>query len=187
MEGLVCYELNELADGRFLMTYNDNEDSLQELEDKLGFRILMTDRHAWPSEEIVQAYHGQSTVEQAFKNIKNPFHLALTPEFHWTDQKIRVHYFSCVLGYLLATLVWKEAREKAGFKGTVGNLFETLNNIRLATLVEVTGRCGQSKVIRKLEELTDQQDILLEALGLAEIHKKPLKLKGLGVYNDSNS
>jgi len=118
MKDLLSYDLTELGDGRFSMTYRTNKKKLDQLEDNLGFRILMTDRHEWSNEAIVAAFHGQSTVEQAFKNIKNPYHMALTPEFHWTDQKIRVHYFSCILGYLLASLVWREARMKAGFTGT---------------------------------------------------------------------
>lgn len=36
----------------------------------------MTNRHQWNSEEIIEAYYGQSKTEAAFKNIKNPHHLA---------------------------------------------------------------------------------------------------------------
>jgi transposase len=183
MEGLLSYELTELDPGRFSLTYRTNKKTFDQLEDKLGFRILMTDRHEWTSEEIVGAFYGQSTVEQAFKNIKNPYHLAVTPEFHWTDQKIRVHYFSCVLGYLLAALVWREARMKADFTGTLDTLLDTLNNIRLATLLEVTGKRGKPKATRQLEEMTEDQVCLMDALNLADIHKKPLKIKGVRVYN----
>jgi len=183
MEGLLSYELTELDNGRFSLTYRTNKNKLDQLEDTLGFRILMTDRHAWSSEEIVAAFYGQSTVEQAFKNIKNPYHLALTPGFHWTDQKIRVHYFSCVLGYLLASLIWTEARMKAGFTGTLDTLLDTLNNIRLATLLEVTGRRGKPKATRQLEEMTEDQVCLMDALNLTDIHKKPLTIKGVRVYN----
>lgn len=182
-EGLLSYELTERDNGRFSLTYRTNKKKLDQLEDKLGFRILMTDRHAWSSEEIVTAFHGQSTVEQAFKNIKNPYHLAVTPEFHWTDQKIRVHYFSGVLGYLLAALVWREARMKADFTGTLDTLLDTLNNIRLVTLLEVTGKRGKPKATRQLEEMTENQACLMDALNLADIHKKPLKIKGVRVYN----
>jgi transposase len=183
MEGLLSYELTELDNGRFSLTYRTNKKKLDQLEDKLGFRILMTDRHAWSSEEIVAAFYGQSTVEQAFKNIKNPYHLAVTPEFHWTDQKIRVHYFSCVLGYLLAALVWREARIKADFTGTLDTLLDTLNNIRLVTLLEVAGKRGKPQATRQLEEMTEDQTCLMDALNLADIHKKPLKIKGVSVYN----
>ena len=183
MEDLLTYELTELDDGRFSMTYRTNKEKLDQLEDKLGFRILMTDRHEWSSEEIVAAFHGQSTVEQAFKNIKNPYHLAITPGFHWTDQKIRVHYFSCILGYLLASLIWREARIKANFTGTLDTLLNTLNNIRLSTLLEMSGKRGKPRATRQIEEMTEDQRRLMDGLNLADVHTKPLKPKGVSVYN----
>ncbi|MFO0795585.1 MAG: hypothetical protein U0586_16155 [Candidatus Brocadiaceae bacterium] len=75
----------------------------------------MTDRHDWDTADIIKAYYGQSKIEHAFKNLKNPYHLALKPQFHWTDQKIRVHFFICVLGYLLSSIVWHEAKARAQF------------------------------------------------------------------------
>ena len=183
MKDLLSYDLTELGDGRFSMTHRTNKKKLDQLEDKLGFRILMTDRHEWSNEAIVAAFHGQSTVEQAFKNIKNPYHLAFTPEFHWTDQKIRVHYFSCILGYLLASLVWREARMKAGFTGTLDTLLDTLNDIRLTTLLEMTGKRGKPRAKRQIEDMTEDQRSLMDSLNLADIHNKTLKIKGVGVYN----
>jgi len=131
----------------------------------------------------LEAFYGQSTVEQAFKNIKNPYHLAVTPEFHWTDQKIRVHYFSCILGYLLASLTWREARMKADFTGTLDTFLDTLNNIRLATLLEMSGKRGKPRATRQIEEMTDDQKRLMDSLSLAEVHKKPLKITGVSVCN----
>jgi len=183
MEDLLVYDLAELGDGHFSMTYRTNKEKLDQLEDKLGFRILMTDRHEWDSEAIVAALHGQSTVEQAFKNIKNPYHLAVTPEFHWTDQKIRVHYFSCVLGYLLASLIWREARMKADFTGTLDTLLDTLNDIRLTTLLEMSGKRGTPKATRQIEEMTDDQSRLMDGLNLTDLHKTPLKINGVSVYD----
>jgi len=183
MKDVLTYELTELGDGRFSLTYRTNKKTLDELEDKLGFRILMTDRHEWSNAAIVAALHGQSTVEQAFKNIKNPYHLAVTPEFHWTDQKIRVHYFSCILGYLLASLIWREARLKAGFTGTLDTLLNTLNNIRLSTMLEMSGKRGKPKATRLIEEMTEDQRHLMDELNLADVHAKPVKIKGISVYN----
>lgn len=183
MKDLLTYELAELSDGHFSMTYRTNQKKLDQLEDKLGFRIIMTDRHEWSSEAIVAALHGQSTVEQAFKNIKNPYHLAVTPEFHWTDQKIRVHYFSCVLGYLLASLIWREARIKADFTGTLDTLLDTLNNIRLTTLLEMSGKRGTPKATRQIEEMTDDQRRLVDSLNLADLHKTQIKIEGVSVYS----
>jgi len=183
MKDLLSYDLAELGNGRFSLTYRTNKTNLDQLEDKLGFRILMTDRHEWGSEAIVSALHGQSTVEQAFKNIKNPYHLAVTPEFHWTDQKIRVHYFSCVIGYLLAALIWREARMKTNFTGTLDTLLDALNNIRLSTVLEMSGKRGAPKATRQIEEMTDDQTRLMSGLNLMDVHKKPFKIEGIGVYN----
>jgi transposase len=182
MEGLLVYDLTELDDGRFSLTYKTNKKKLDQLEDRLGFRILMTDRHKWSSEEIVAAFYGQSTVEQAFKNIKNPYHLAVTPEFHWTDQKIRVHYFSCILGYLLTSIIWREARMKADFTGTLDTLLDTLNNVRLTTLLEMSGTRGKPGATRQLEEMTEDQRRLIDGLNLADVYKKPIKINGVSVY-----
>lgn len=183
IKDLLAYDLGDLGDGRFSLTYRANKKNLDQLEGKLGFRILMTDRHEWSSEAIVSALHGQSAVEQAFKNIKNPYHLAVTPEFHWTDQKIRVHYFSCIIGYLLASLIWREARMKTNFTGTLDTLLDTLNNIRLSTVLEMSGKRGAPKATRQIEEMTDDQIRLMDGLKLMDVHKKPFKINSIGVYN----
>jgi transposase len=64
------------------MTYQICKDKLAELDERLGYRIVMTNRHDWGSEKIIKAFYDQSIVEGAFKNLKNPYHLAVTPGFH---------------------------------------------------------------------------------------------------------
>jgi len=81
------------------------------------------DAIASAEQEILTAYYGQSKIEHAFKNLKNPYHLAWKPQYHWTDQKIKVHYFICTIGYLLLSIIWREAKLKAGYTGTLDNLF----------------------------------------------------------------
>ena len=182
MDGLIAYELTEMEKGRWVLTFRTDQKQLADLEDRLGFRILMTNRHDWESEKIIKGYHGQAVVEQAFKNVKNPYHLAVTPEFHWTDQKIKVHYLTCVLGYFLAALLWYDAK-KNGFKGTLDTLLDSLNDIRLAQLIEYTGAKGRPKVIYKLEEMSETQQTLVKIFNLSEIHLRPLKIDGVRVYN----
>ena len=183
LDGLIQWSLSETADKYIRLDFSIDQKQLAELERKLGFRILMTDRDDWDTGRIIETYYSQATVEEAFKNIKNPHHLALKPQFHWTDQKIIVHNFMCVVGYLLSTLLWKEARQKAGFTGTLDSLLDTLNNIRLATLIEQPQGRGRPKAIYKLEEMSEAELALINALGVAELHKQRPKLKGVGVYN----
>lgn len=179
--GIIEWELKETDDG-LRLHFSVSEEKFQALEESLGIRMLMTDRHGWSDEKIIQAYYGQSFVEHAFKNIKNPYHLTLKPQHHWTDQKIRVHYFICILGYLMSTLLWKQAREKAGYVGTLGNLLDALNNIRLAAIIEAGKGRGKPKVAYQLEQVDPDQEKLLQALGIEGFHLNRPEIDGVGVY-----
>jgi transposase len=181
MQGLIDYELTSLEEGRWSLTYRTNQKQIEVLEDRLGFQIVMTNRHDWESEKIIKAFYGQSTVECAFENIKNPYHLAVTPGFHWTDHKIRIHYFSCVLGYLLSALIWREARQM-GFEGTLDSLLDSLNKVRLSQRVEYSGKKGKPKLFHQLEEMSKEEWTIIKALNLTDIHHKPIKIDGIGVY-----
>lgn len=181
---LISWSL-EYDEGKYQLNYLVDQEKLKTIEDKFGVRILMTDRHDWSTEEIIKAYHGQAFIEQAFKNLKNPYHLAIRPQFHWTDQKIKVHYFICVLGYLLATLLWKQAKEKANFTGTLDNFLDYLNNIRLAVMLEATeekGKRGCVKAIYKLEETSEDESLLIKEFAIDNYHIERRKLNGVGVY-----
>ena len=88
-----------------------DEEALANLRDRVfGRRMLATDRRDWPAGQVVWAYWGQAEAELVFRQLKDPEFLALRPQYHWTDQKIQVHSFCCVLGYLLAALLRREAR-----------------------------------------------------------------------------
>lgn len=181
MEGLISYQLEEREPGRWNMIYNICENQLDELNDRLGFRIVMTDRHDWSSEKIIKAFYDQSIVEGAFKNLKNPYPLAVTPGFHWTDQKIKIHYMICVIGYLLSALIWYDAK-KADINTTLDTLLDSLNGIHLGRFVDMTGKQGRPKITYRLEDLSDDQKILVDLFKLSEIHLKPLKIDGVSVY-----
>jgi len=157
LKDIINWSLEEISEGKFLLKFDIEENKIRQVEEKLGFRIIMTNRHEWKSEEIIQAYYGQSVVEHAFKNLKNPYHLSLKPQYHWTDQKIEVHYFICVLGYLLTSLVWRQLKLKLNYKKSLDTLLDTLNNIRLATMLEESKKPGRIKAIYKLEEMTDEE------------------------------
>ena len=71
---------------------------------RLGKRILCTDNESWSDQDIILASRAQHHVERAFKQMKNPHWVSFSPAFHWTDQKLRVHVFYCVLALLLSSL-----------------------------------------------------------------------------------
>jgi transposase len=182
LKGILKWELRETKDGKFVLDYQVDQEQLQCTGDKLGFRMIMTNRHAWTSREIISAFYGQSKIEHAFRDLKNPFHLALKPQHHWTDQKIKVHYFICVIGYLLSTIIWREARLKAGYTGSLDGLLDMLNNIRLATMLEQSKKAGNPKENYMLEVMSEQEEKIMSALGLENLHHEQPKIKNVGVY-----
>ena len=170
------------AEGGWTLTYTRNADAIDEIQEEMGLRIIMTDRHDWDSAAIIQAYHGQSLIEGAFRNVKNPYHLAIRPQYHWTDQKIEVHYFICVMGYLLAAIVRREVVKKTQFTGSMDNLLDLLNNIRLAAMVEESTTPGPAKTTYKLEILDTQQQDIVRTLGIQDSHERRPVFRGHSVY-----
>jgi transposase len=108
---------------------------------QFGKTILFTDNAEWPDEQIVLAYRSQYHIEDAFKQMKNPHFLGWSPMFHWTDSKIQVHAFYCVLALLLASLLQRELAHK-GVPLSINRMLEQLSGIR-ETLVVYPRRQGQ--------------------------------------------
>jgi len=182
LKDILKWKLIVAGDGKFVLDYQIDQEQLQCVEERLGFRIIMTNRHEWTSQEIITAYYGQSKIEHAFRNMKNPYHLALKPQYHWTDQKIKVHYFICVIGYMLTSIIWREARLKAGYTGSLDNLLDMLNNIRLGTMLEESKKTGKPKATYMLEEMTEAEKSIMIALGIENAHNERPKIKDVGVY-----
>jgi len=88
----------------------------------------------------------------------------------------------CVLGYLLAALVWREARRKAKFRGTLDTLLDTLNNIRLGTILQQRSGKGRPQATYQLEDMSKDEEKLLNALGVQDLHSNRPKLNGVGLY-----
>jgi transposase len=106
-----------------------------------GKRILVTNRDEWSTEEILLAYRGQSHAEAVFRQLKDDEHLALRPQYHWTDHKIHVHAFICVLALLLARIVECEARN-LGRKESLSSILDELSTIRLTMMLHPSGQQG---------------------------------------------
>jgi transposase len=181
---IIRWELNHLEKDAFDLNFWVDEEQFNFLKKQwLGRRIVITNRHQWTTEEIISAYWGQANVENAFKKMKNPFHLAIRPQYHWTDQKIEVHGFICLLGFLMVMIAYKRAKEKVGFKGSTHTLLEKLSDIRLATFIEspVKKTKGRYKANYRLEEMDPDIFELAEAMNVTD-----LKLKSnipFSVYN----
>lgn len=129
--------------GQLKLTYRTDASAYAQIrEHQLGKRILFTDQHGWSNEQIVLAYRSQSHVEDAFADMKDPHFLGWEPMFHWTDSKIRVHAFYCVLALILGSLLQRRASQN-DLSLSMHALFTALSGIQEVTNVyPATGQPG---------------------------------------------
>lgn len=170
-ENPIEWEIKSDSSGISKIRFSIDQEKLKALKDKCGFRILVTDRDEWETAEIIHAYHGQAVIENEFKNLKNPMHLSCRPQFHWTDQKIRVHFLICMIGHMLSMLLYKEAKEKLNHKECLRKFLDDLASIRLCSVLkaENSSTVKNSKTVKveySLEEVTEKQQALINAFNI---------------------
>jgi len=170
LRSLFCYRIDQDGTGPIRVSVWSNWQEYQRLDKRyFGLRVLITDRAEWSTAQIIEAYRGQSKVEAAFRDLKDPRMLATRPQFHWTDHKLHVHAFICVMAYLLTTLLHRRAQQKAAFDGSPRRLLAELAEVRCCRLIDMTGRKGRPRVRLQLEETRDELRTLAETLGAIPI------------------
>lgn len=168
MKTLFRYEIHEVS-GVPTLTYETDATALTRLiRVQLGKTILFTDNDDWGTEEIILGYRSQYHIENAFRQMKDPHFLGWTPMFHWTDSKIRVHAFTCVLALLLSSLLQRTLHQE-GVALSIPRLFEVLGDIQEAAVI-YPRRPGQRHptVQTCLTPLSAEQETLLEKLKLRQ-------------------
>jgi transposase len=173
LKSILKTEVQEVRRGLEL-TFSTDPAALDHLcRVQLGKTILFTDNADWSDEEIVLAYRSQYHIEEAFKQMKNPHFLHWSPMFHWTDSKIRVHAFYCVLALTLSSVLQRELWHK-GEQLSINRLLEELGGIR-ETLVIYPRRQGQrqNRTATCLTRLNPLQQRLFSLLDLQRYAPRP--------------
>jgi hypothetical protein len=147
------------------MTWRTNAAAKAALADELfGTRIIFTDRDEWSIADAVAAYRSQSEIEADFRQMKDRLVVSFSPMFHWTEQKIRVHVFYCVLALMLARLMARET-ERANIRMSVRELLLQLGGIE-ETVLLYQGERGRPRARRMLTEMDPTQVRLYDLFGL---------------------
>lgn len=152
------------------LTYRTDASAFARIkEQQLGKRILFTDQKSWSNEQIVLAYRSQSQIEDAFADMKDPHFLGWEPMLHWTDSKIRVHAFYCVLALILGSLLRRRAAQN-GLSLSLQALLKALNGIQEVTNVfppaGKPGSPGRPYVKTTLTEMDQIQRALFQLFAL---------------------
>ena len=166
MKELFAVELSE-RDGLPVLRYRFDRRAWARLQRTLlGKTLLFTDNDQWTDAQIVRGYRAQHHVETGFRCMKDPHHISLRPQHHWTDQKIEVHVFCCVLALMLCSLLRHELLRK-GIDLSIPVMLEELGKIREVAIVYASTDKRRAPVLKTTRsKLSERQQALYEALDL---------------------
>jgi transposase len=160
----------EQRENRWHLTFEVDSQALQQLwSQRLGRTVLLTNRMDWTAEQVVSAYSGQQQIERVFRGLKDGDWLGWGPMYHWTDSKIRVHAFYCMLGISLLQYVHRQS-QTAWPDLSVEQLLEQLSPIQqFILLYPPLGDKGPNRVATVLSKQTLAQQALASSLGLDQL------------------
>ena len=163
------YEL-EQRQGKWQLNFQVDNQALQQLwSQRLGRTVLFTNRLDWTAEQVVAGYSGQQQIEPVFRGLKDGDWLGWGPMHHWTDSKIRIHAFYCMLG--ISLLQYLHHQSQTVWPGlSVEQFLEELRQIQqFVLLYPPLGDKGPHRVATVLSKQTLAQQALAESLGLEQL------------------
>ncbi len=155
MDDIFEYEIFE-KDNHVFLTFSDSEDKLDVIrEEQLGKTALFTDRSDMSDYEIISVYRSAWHVESSFRQMKDTEFLTARPSFRWTDRRIAVYIFICVLAYKLCSLLRKKLHRK-GIECSINQYLKSMNSIN-----RVTAFYGDIKKQKKVEDFISGDELSL--------------------------
>jgi len=170
---LVRYELGP-REGHWHLQFDfDNPGFERLLAHRLGRTVLLTNRTDWTAEQVVAGYSGQQQIEKVFRGLKDGDWLGWSPIYHWTDSKIRVHAFYCMLGISLLQYLHKKAQTV--WPGlSLEQLLEELRQIQqFVLLYPPQGQKGPKRTATVLSKQTLPQQALADLFALDKLCSTP--------------
>ena len=166
LEDLISWELHSEND-RWHLQFGFNHAAFQKLlTHRLGRTVLLTNRMDWTAEQVVHGYSGQQQVEPVFRGLKDGDWLGWGPMYHWTDSKIRIHAFYCMLGVSLLQYLHRQSQPL--WPGlSVEQLLQELSQIQQYQLLyPPQGEKGPNRVATVVSKQSLAQQALCSGLGL---------------------
>jgi transposase len=130
---------------------------------RFGKTLVFTDRNDLTAVEVVQAYTDRNEVERLFGEMNDPMTVPFRPVRHWTDQKIAVHAFICILGLLLLKLLQLKLKQQ-GISLSLEIIKDELSSVQLGLWVTRSGKLfkiisDKSKLQAKMFSLLSLQNV----------------------------
>lgn len=125
-----------------------------------GKNIIITDNIDWTTAEIVQASLDRWQVEDQFRLSNDEDLVGARPVRHWTDSKIRLHMFTCVVAMTYLRILEAQLI-RAGVQRTAIDVIADMRKLHSVLSL----RKGARKPERRLETPSKTQTEVLKAFG----------------------
>jgi transposase len=130
---------------------------------RFGKTLIFTDRTDLSALEVAQAYTDRNEVERLFGEMNDPLSVPFRPVRHWTDQKIAVHAFICILGLVLLKLLQLKLKEQ-GIALSLEIIKDELSCLKLGLCVTRSGKLfkivsDRSKLQKKMYGILSLQNV----------------------------
>jgi len=129
---------------------------------RFGKTLIFTDRNDLTAEQVVQTYRDRNEVEQLFGEMNDPMTVPFRPVRHWTDQKIVVHAFICILGLLLLKLLQLKLKEQ-GISLSLEIIKDELSPLHLGLWVTRSGKL--------FKIISDRSKLQTKMFSILALHK----------------
>ena len=159
-EPLFRWSVTRKGRGPFEVRWERSEAKIRRRSLGFGRTVIYTDRHEWGDEEIVRAYRSKAIIEEEFRRLKDPSYLSDTPQYHWTDSKIKGHQLICFLALQWMTLLQRQLH-RTGHAISIDELAHGLQ--RWFQVIELY---PGGKVERRLRPMSPVQETLHRELHL---------------------
>ena len=109
------------------MSFKKDRSEVSEAIARFGKNIIITDHHELGTEEIAQYSLDRYKIENQFRQSKSPL-ASISPTYHWTDSKIRCHYFACIIALTVLKLI-EIGVQKRGMKLSASKIIKEMNEL----------------------------------------------------------
>lgn len=171
METLIMIKWLDETKGIPAFEFSFSKDAYDELcEHYLGKNALFTDRNDWSAEEIILAYRSAWKLEHTFRRMKRTDYFSIRPLWCWTNQKIRVHIFCCVMAIRFCMILKKELGIK-GVETSPEHMLDILSKKYLYINYYGKAKAGKSRPIKQSSlskdgEYEEEIEQMISALSL---------------------
>jgi transposase len=132
------------------VTVELDQSAVRAYKKRFGKNLIFTDREDMSAIDVVQAYRDRNEVERIFGEMNDPETVPFQPVRRWTDNKIVIHAFICILGLLLLKLLQLRLKQD-GITLSLHIIKDELSPLHMQLFVSRSGKL--SKIISDRSKL----------------------------------